>query len=534
MKFSDSKRLLFLSVIAGLLCFLAWPPLGYTGFIFFAWVPLFFLKDSSAGNRKFIALLYCSFLIWNAATTWWIWNASAPGAVMAILVNSMLMLLPWLAFQSFEKRTGKTLSYIAFISFWLCFEYIHLQDWGLSWPWLSLGNVFAAYPEWIQWYEFTGTSGGTLWILVANILSYECIRNLSLSGWRNKKAQQFFFSAVGVLILPTLLSLQIRNNFGHKADSIKKHAVVIVQPNTDPYQKIGGTEFDRILKEMIALSREATDSSTRLLIWPETALYTNSGLDEARLKESGALAPLFNFLKEYPQLHLFTGIESYRIFEGKHSLYSRTIPGSSQYYEAYNAAVLLNHSGALHFYHKSMLVPGVETLPRFLLFLGPIFEKFGGSAGGYAKQEERTSVLVADHFLLAPAICYESIYGEYISKYIAHDASLIAVITNDGWWGNTPGYRQHMSYARLRAVEARRWVVRSANTGISCFIDPYGNVVSPLPWWKADVIKKEISPLTEKTFFVQHGDIISKAAVAASILLLIIFIGGSFRKKKLK
>jgi len=532
MKLSDSYRLLLLPVIAGLLCFLSWPPIGYTALIFFAWAPLFFLMDSPISKWKFAALLYFAHFIWNATTTWWIWNASAPGAAMAILVNSALMLLPWLAFRRLKKNTGSLLSYIAFISFWLCFEYLHLQDWGLSWPWLTLGNVFATSPEWVQWYEYTGTSGGTLWILVVNILSYETIRNFSATSWRNKKAQQFFFSTLGVLILPTLLSLQIRKNYAQKIRLEKTHEVVIVQPNTHPYQKIGGAEFDRLLSEMIALSRKATDSSTRLLIWPETALYTSSGLDEARLKESGALAPLFDFLNEYPDMHLFTGIESYRLFDEKHSVYSRAIPESSQYYEAYNSAVLLDHKGPLHFYHKSMLVPGVETLPRFLLFLGPVFEKFGGSSGGYAKQEERTSVPVGDHFQLAPAICYESIYGEYISRYIANHASLIAVITNDGWWGNTPGYQQHLSYARLRAVEARRWVARSANTGISCFIDPYGNIVHPLPWWQAGVIEKEIPALTEKTFFVQFGDIISKVAIGISIILLILLFAGRFRKEE--
>jgi len=532
MQFSEKYRHLLFSVIAGLLCFLSWPPLGYTALIFLAWIPLFFLIDASIGKWKFILLIYLSLFIWNATTTWWIWNASAPGAMMAIIVNSALMLLPWLSFRAFRNKNGRVMGYISFICFWLFFEYMHLKDWGLSWPWLTLGNIFASCPEWVQWYEYTGTSGGTLWILVINIFIYEGIRNLSLSGWRNKKAQQLTFTAIGLLILPTLLSLQIRKTFERKTASEKKQNVVIIQPNVDPYQKIGGMEFDRLLKEMISLSRKATDSSTRLLIWPETALYTNSGLDETRLKESGALAPLFEFLKEYPELHLFTGIESYRIFEEKNSVYSRVIPNSTQYYEAYNGAVLLNHNGPLQFYHKSMLVPGVETLPRFLMFLGPVFEQLGGSAGGYAKQEKRTTIPVSDHFLIAPAICYESIYGEYISKYIAQDASLIAVITNDGWWGNTPGYKQHMSYARLRAIETRRWVARSANTGISCFIDPTGIVLNPLPWWQAGVIKAEIPSLTEKTFYVRAGDRISQVAGVACVQFLVMLIVGRLRRKK--
>jgi len=125
-------------------------------------------------------------------------------------------------------------------------------------------------------------------------------------------------------------------------------------------------------------------------------------------------------------------------------------------------------------------------------------------------------------YQVAPAVCYESIYGEFMSTYVRNGADLIVVITNDGWWGNTPGYKQHENYARLRAIETRRWVARSANTGISCFIDPAGEVIDPQPWAQTAVIKKAI-PVTREsqTFYVKYGDILSKGAVAAAVLLVI-------------
>jgi apolipoprotein N-acyltransferase len=171
-----------------------------------------------------------------------------------------------------------------------------------------------------------------------------------------------------------------------------------------------------------------------------------------------------------------------------------------------------------------MLVPGVETLPRFLLFLAPVFEKFGGSTGGYARQPDRTPVRTKNHFIIAPAICYESIYGEYLSRYMQKGANIIAIITNDGWWGNTPGYQQHLAYARLRAIETRRWVVRSANTGISCFISPEGTIYEAQPWWQEAAAKMSVSSTNHSTIFVQWGDWISKIALVASVL----FIAGFF------
>ena len=124
-------------------------------------------------------------------------------------------------------------------------------------------------------------------------------------------------------------------------------------------------------------------------------------------------------------------------------------------------------------------------------------------------------------FNISPAVCYESIYGEHLSKFNRQDADLIAVITNDGWWGNTQGYRQHMQYARLRAIESRKWVVRSANTGISCFIDPFGNIVQQLPWNQQGVLKQTVAAFVTETFYTKQGDWLSKiVAVAAAFFLL--------------
>jgi apolipoprotein N-acyltransferase len=185
--------------------------------------------------------------------------------------------------------------------------------------------------------------------------------------------------------------------------------------------------------------------------------------------------------------------------------------------------VLVNGKGPISFYHKSMLVPGVETLPWFLKFIDTWFEKFGGTTAGYAKQKERTILDDTEHgYKIAPAICYESIYGEYMSKYVRNGANLICIITNDGWWGNTPGHKQHMNYARIRAIETRRWIARSANTGISCFIDPYGTVIDPQPWDKVAAIKHFV-PVTDspKTFYTRYGDILSWLMISISILMII-------------
>jgi apolipoprotein N-acyltransferase len=199
--------------------------------------------------------------------------------------------------------------------------------------------------------------------------------------------------------------------------------------------------------------------------------------------------------------------------------YSREYSG--QYYEAYNGSALLDSSGAYAFYHKSMLVPGVETLPWFLKFIDKWFEKFGGTTAGYARQAERTVLKTKQGYAIAPSVCYESIYGEFMSRYVRNGANLICIITNDGWWKKTPGHKQHMNYARLRAIETRTWVARSANTGISCFISPYGTVYNPQPYNTTAAIKLNITPSQQHTtFYVRYGDILSKIMVALSLLII--------------
>ena len=504
---------LYIAIGSGILLWAAWPVSSLTFFIFVAWVPLLWLESKVESRKKFFVLTYVTMFIWNVATTWWIWNASPPGAVGAFVANSFIMCLPWLGFKIAKKWLGERVGYVTLIAFWMCFEYIHLQDWGLSWPWLTLGNSFATHPEWIQWYEYTGTSGGSLWILLVNVFLFLHVKNNF--NKQSPKTYKNLLAGILLLVLPIAFSMF---SSVHKKMPGTTTNVVIVQPNIDPYEKVSEAagSFEGQLQKLIVISEQQVDSNTALIVWPETALYTPSRIDEQGLKENYFLNPLWAFLKRHPNASLFTGIESFRMFNSK-TKYSEEFSG--QHFESYNGSMVIDSSGAQSFYHKSMLVPGVETLPWFLKFIDKWFEKFGGTTAGYAKQKERTVLNAKGGFKIAPSICYESIYGEFMSKYIRNGANLICIITNDGWWKKTPGHKQHMNYARLRAIETRTWVARSANTGISCFIDPYGKVINPQPYNTEAAIKLSINPVNTKTFFVKHGDILSRIMVALSILL---------------
>ncbi|MBZ5857131.1 apolipoprotein N-acyltransferase [Flavihumibacter profundi] len=512
-----------LSVSSGLLLAAAWPPLPTTLLIFLAFIPLFFLLEKGLSRFRFLGWVYISMIIWNSITTWWMWNSTGPGSVAAIVVNSLFMCLPWLAFYNAHKRLGPKYSYWTFIACWMTFEYIHL-NWELSWPWLTLGNVFATRPEWVQWYQFTGTSGGSLWVLVINVLLFKKVLSASSNRKLLKRSLPLFL--IATIGIPLAFSYMVRA-YNMQLDAAAKGSktlnnIVVVQPNIDPYQKFETGTQEAQLSTLIRLSEAGIDSNTALVVWPETAINLPNGIEEDSIRKNYLVNPVWGFLKKHPHVKLLSGVEGYRMYRGgEHTVYSRQIPNTDIWYDAFNTAAMLDSTGIIMRYHKSKLVPGVEMLPSFLRFMGPWFEQFGGTTGGYARQDERTVLKdPSNSYAIAPAVCYESIYGEFMTGFIRRGANIICIITNDGWWGNTSGHKQHLSYARLRAIESRRWVVRSANTGISAFIDPYGEILQPQPWATEAVIKQAVPVRDHLTFYVRFGDIISKIMIALAIILL--------------
>ena len=503
------------SLVAALLLWAAWPVSPLSFLVFFGFIPLLYLGTVTPSRRRFMLYAALAMAVWNGLTTWWIWNASGIGVVAAVLVNTLVMLFPWFIYHIVLKRKGTNWGGYAWLLAWLSMEYFHLQNWGLSWPWMTLGNVFATQPDWVQWYEITGTSGGSCWVLLVNLLLFRLLT--AETGFR-----RISVAAAATILVPLILSFSILQwRAGIKKQEARN--VVVVQPNIDPYEEkfLAGTQEMQI-QQLIRLSQSQIDDNTELVIWPETAIPVQAWEEE--LKQNYFFYPVYDFLQRHPGVKLFTGIDGYRRLpkDAPKTLSVRRLGDTDQYYEAFNSGALIHQDTSIQLYHKSRLVPGVEMIPSWLGFMASLAGEFGGIAGTYGSQEERTVLgNEVDFFKIAPSICYESVYGEFMASYARNGANIIAIITNDGWWGNTPGYKQHMQYARLRAIENRRWVARSANTGISCFIDPLGEIYQPQPWDEPSAIKQQIFPSQTLTFFSRYGDVLSKAALLLLATLLI-------------
>ena len=506
---------LLLALLTGLLLSLSWyPPFTFLSFV--ALLPLLELEQHYYTNSrkwnwlKLFGLTWLAFSIWNIGVYWWLWEASGWMTLAAWFANALLQSLPIVVFHLVKKLSWDKFSYLAFASAWLSFELLHLH-WDFSWVWLNLGNVFANTPSWVQWYELTGSMGGSLWILLANIAIYVL---LSRGEIRTKSW------VVAVVVLVPLAASLIR--YFSYTPAGEAAEVVVVQPNFHCYTekfhynaKTGEVNqpthvpYPQQVSRMLELTKNTVTPATKIVAWPETALHQNIRLDQPFADQQ--LARVQQALIGYDSLTLITGADVYQVYGKQPQSVTSRFHESLGYYDKYNSAIQLDQSGDTAFYQKSKLVIGAETVPLRSLLKG-IMLNLGGTSGGLGSQPERETFYGPDSLAIAPVICYESVYGEFVTEYVKAGAQALVVITNDGWWGNTPGHVQHMNYARLRAIETRKDVARSANTGVSCFIDQKGNLTASLPYRETGALAGQMLFNDVETFYVRMGDYLGRVS----------------------
>lgn len=499
----------------------------------FGLVPLLCMERiaSQLGKKRIWIYHYSAFVLWNTITTFWVCNATIGGGIFAVLANSLQMSLVFGLFRLSKKKYSGSLPYIFLAAAWIAWERFYF-DAEISWPWLVLGNSFARTTWAIQWYEITGALGGSLWIWACNLGLFGLLASLSDGSffcWNRKAQAASLIGYAAILILPFIASACIGKEYRDSIDEGEKLPVVIVQPNIDPYNKFQAMTQDQqnaVLEghiESALKGREADSTAGPLLVVaPET--FTNDIIC-GEYDRSRTWRRFTSFLKDYPSVNMLFGATSYDYFESasKPSHTARQLR-DGRWVESHNSALMTDGTSRTEIFHKSKLVVAVEMTPYPAIFC-KIDDMLGGVMGRCVGQEEISllNVKSADgqSIPIGCAVCYESVYGEYYTGYVRKGARAMAIITNDAWWGDTPGYKQHLSYASLRAIETRRAIVRCANTGISAIISPSGEITQPTPWWEPAVIKGEIPLRDDITFYVAHGDITGRLCSFVFILLLL-------------
>ena len=501
--------------------FISFPYTGsLTPLVFISWVPLF-IVENNVFNKKYRSSkvyihAFLSFFIYNLGSTWWIWNASAGGAVFAIVLNAIIMAFVFYLSHLIRKRVEGKIGYLIFIFGWISFEYLHYY-WELSYPWLTLGNVFSITPSVVQWYSVTGVLGGTFWVLIINVLLFQVLNSVLIKKQNWKNELKSISLLIGILVLPLIYSIITYLNYEESKNPIE---VIALQPNVDPYNEKFNLDLKVQLDKLFVEADKLVTPKTKFILAPETAVSASFYEDEF------TSLPFYQYMldrkKNWFNASFYVGASTLKVFQTKKSAASRKMEGGPGFYESYNTSLLIDEFNSPSFVHKSKLVLGVEKIPFLTMipWLGDLAIDLDGASGSLGIEEE-PRVLKASQTVFAPIICYESIYGEFIAQQVRKGAEEIFVITNDGWWGNTPGYKQHASFSQLRAIENRRDVVRSANTGISCFINQRGDVIQKTEWWKQTAIKGIVNKNKELTFYSRFGDLIGKlASLILSVLLI--------------
>jgi apolipoprotein N-acyltransferase len=441
------------------------------------------------------------------------------------------MTLVFWMFHVTRRRLGNRLGYASLAIYWLTFEFLYLRA-QINFPWLTLGNAFSNDIILIQWYEWTGHLGGTLWILIMNIVFFKLIKgflanrsfqaNRSRLGW-----------VAGFFLIPVLFSLIRFLTYEEKEDP---YEMVVLQPNIDPYLKFIDMPQEEQTAHLLRVADSLVTEETDYIIGPET--FINNSVWEERIENHPEILKLNSFLERFPEAKLVLGATTYKLYTdpSQYTSSSRPIQDGKYQYDSFNSAFQLDASGEIPIYHKSELVVGVEHMPytNLLGFLEKITVQLGGAFRSHGTQEYRDAFeSPQDGTRVGPVICWESIFGEFVTEYVKDaGAHFLFIVTNDGWWKNTPGHRQHNAYARLRAIETRRSIARSANTGISSMINQRGEELARIGWWERSGLKGTLNKNDHITFYVKHGDYLGRISGFLTVVLLLYSIAIPFIRKQ--
>ncbi|WP_152981618.1 apolipoprotein N-acyltransferase [Hymenobacter sp. AT01-02] len=363
-----------LALLGAFLLWLGWPvhPAALAVVLLVAWVPYLrmeqVLTERGASGWKVWRYGYLLLVLWNAFTTYWVSYSTLGGGITAVVCNALLMSLPLTAFYHTKKRFGPKLGYLSLPIYWLAFEQLHLH-WFLTWPWLTLGNGFAQANYLVQWYEYTGFLGGSLWMWMVNLLVFRAwFGRQGVAPWSFGQGRFRWVAPVLATAVPITISLVIGRTYQEKGPAAE---VLVIQPNVDPFEEKfeGGSRFiphAEQLARMLTLTEQNLTPQTKLVLWPETSL------DETYPEETFESHPnvyrIRQWLAQHPGVELMTGLTTAVRYPSKEAASpTARFREDVGYYDIFNASVhFRTASDPAEFYHKSRLVPGVEGVPPWL------------------------------------------------------------------------------------------------------------------------------------------------------------------------
>ena len=540
------KRNILLCVICGILLGLSYPPFESWFLIYFGLLIFLYLILTSSRLRQAFGRGYLALVIFNEITLYWIsgWHSDDTflklGGLATVFLHPVFLMIPALAVYGIKKAFNKYIAIVLFPLIWVGFEYFHNQ-WQFTFPWLELGNSESYNINRIQYAELIGVHGISFLICIVTVLIYFIIERLYNTKWKLISVKTITVSIIIFILLlfpnyysSTRLNEASNEKYFSNSDPSKIVSSCIVQANTDPYKKWGGNQDSLILSYFDILNK-GLSSNPDLMLLHETAppyyFFEDYNRDKTML--------FIDFVNRNKKF-LLMGIPHLEYYKDSLSAPNdaRVNKKSGSKYDAFNSVVLLEPEKKISEYtiHKKVkLVPFSERVPYQEIF--PFTEKLVNWGVGISHWQRGNDLTLFElnssklKVKFEGIICFESVFSELVSGGVNNGAEFIAIVTNDGWWGNTSGPYQHEQYAVLRAIENRKWVVRCAQTGVSCFIDPLGRIYDEIPYNTEGYVTKNIIANSEKTTYCINGDVIGKGGFAFFVVSLVISVLSYVKRK---
>jgi apolipoprotein N-acyltransferase len=506
---SNTKNILA-AVMSGLLLTASFPKIGIDWLAWFALVPLLYgLREQSAGGGfriGFIAGLshYLTLLYWLVPVMqtygFLPWSLS----IVIMILFSVVLALFMAIFSMIISRSGTTpwRCFMLIPPVWIAVEYIR----GIiftGFPWELMGYSQFERLHLIQIADLFGVYGVSFLITLSNSAIFLCLLYFTKKHWQ-AKAIAARLAAVATLVF--FLGLIFTLAYGYRRlgsidrliAAAPQARVSVVQGNIDQAIKWDRAFRDATIKTYERLSLSAAPDRPDLVIWPESATP-------------------FYFLKENEPTEKV--MHAIRRVETDFILGSPSFVRQDAKVQYLVSAYLIDPRGKWVQYNKAHLVPFGEYVPlkKWIPFLGKMVAQVGDFVPG-----KKGKTIAWKNEKLGIQICYEIIFPDLSRAMVKNGATLLINITNDAWFGKTSGPFQHFSMTVLRAVENRRALARSANTGISGFIDPAGRILAATPLMEEAVVTRSVPLLKKKTIYTRFGDVLAWTCLAI-VLSVILF-----------
>ncbi len=496
--------------LSGLLLTASFPVLGNSSVAWFALVPLLAaLRNLSALHGFGLGLLtgvvhYLTLLYWFVPFL----NTYGPFPI-AISTGILLLLSLYLAiyiglFSMALTCIGMSMTALFFSvpTLWVSLEFMRSFLFS-GFPWELLGHTQYNALHIIQISDMVGVYGISFLISLSNGLLFLLYQYATRQDWQGQKIgfRQLFTCAVIVGVTIGAVWYYGAWRISTMEDRISRaphKRITIVQGNIDQTKKWDPAYQISTIEKYLQLSKTEPNNRPDLIVWPETAMP-------------------FYFVNHIPLTKI--------VIQGIQSGATDTLLGSPAYkrkaeqIQYYNRAFLVRFDGVItDSYDKAHLVPFGEYVPLkpWLPFLGKMVEHVGDFSTGPVGD-----TLDWGKHKIGALICYELIFPYLSRAAVQNGAELLINITNDAWYGTTSAPYQHFSMAVFRTVETRRALVRSANTGISGFIDPIGRIVSETALFEDASIGEDIPLMSGQTHYVRFGDMFAVSCILVAIVIML-------------